>query len=68
MVEYRDEELDAIYGAVAHSVRRGLLDLVKPAPTRVTDLAAPFAISLAAVSKHIRVLEEAGLVRRSIHS
>lgn len=66
MVEYRQQTLDAVYAAVAHPVRRGLLDLVKPAPVRVTDLAAPFAISLAAVSKHIQVLEKAGLVRRSI--
>ena len=67
MVEYHSETLDVVYGAVAHPVRRGLLDFVKPAPARVTDLAAPLAISLAAVSKHIQVLEKAGLVRRSIH-
>ena len=66
MVEYPGETLDDVYAAVAHPVRRGLLDLVKPAPARVTDLAAPFTISLAAISKHIQVLERAGLVRRSI--
>jgi DNA-binding transcriptional ArsR family regulator len=66
MVESRRGELDAVYAAVAHPVRRRLLELVAPAPARVTDLAAPFEMSLAAVSKHIRVLEDAGLVRRQI--
>jgi predicted transcriptional regulator len=67
MVEYSDGQLDAVYGALSHSVRRSLLERLKPGEARVTNLAAPFAISLEAVSKHIRVLESAGLVRRTIH-
>lgn len=59
-------ELDRVYAALAHPVRRDLLDRLAPAPTRVTQLAEPYAISLAAVSKHIQLLEEAGLVRRTI--
>lgn len=66
MVEYRDERLDAVFGALSHPVRRGILEHLRPGETKVTDLAAPFAMSLAAVSKHIRVLEEAGLVRRTV--
>jgi DNA-binding transcriptional ArsR family regulator len=66
MVEYGDEQLDAVFAALSHPVRRGILDLLRPAPTKVTELAAPFPMSLAAVSKHIRVLEEAGLVRRNV--
>ena len=58
--------LDAVYGALAHDVRRQLLAAVAPGPARVTDLATTFPVSLAAVSKHIRVLEDAGLVRREV--
>jgi DNA-binding transcriptional ArsR family regulator len=67
MVEYRNERLDAVFAALAHPVRRGVLERLGSGGTRVTELAAPFEISLAAVSKHIRVLEDAGLLRRVIH-
>ena len=66
MVEYLPDQLDAVYGALSHPVRRTLLERLRPGEARVTELAAPFAISLEAVSKHIRVLESAGLVRRTI--
>lgn len=70
MVEYRDGgDLDAVYGALAHRVRRDLVGQLSDGPregAKVTDLAGRFEISLAAVSKHIRVLEGAGLVKRSI--
>ena len=66
MVEYSAEELDAVYSAISHPVRRRLLGLMSGSGTRVTALAAPFPTSLANVSKHIRVLEEAGLIRRTI--
>ncbi len=67
MVEYSSGQLDAVYAALSHPVRRTLLERLKPGEARVTQLAAPFAISLEAVSKHIRVLESAGLVQRTIH-
>ena len=69
LVEYGVPPLDGIYGALSHPVRRDLVGRLSRAGTRgvrVTELAAPYAISLAAVSKHIRVLETSGLVRRSI--
>lgn len=69
LVEYGPPRLDGIYQALSHPVRRdlvGRLSRVRDKGVRVTDLAAPYAISLAAVSKHIRVLEDSGLVRRSI--
>jgi DNA-binding transcriptional ArsR family regulator len=66
MVEYSPPGLDAVYSAISHPVRRRLLGLIARHGARVTDLAAPFSMSLAAVSKHIRVLEEAGLVHRTI--
>ena len=50
--------------ALAHPTRRAILQRVMRHETRVTDLAAPFDLSLNAVSKHIRVLETANLVKR----
>jgi DNA-binding transcriptional ArsR family regulator len=61
-----EERLDAIFQALGDCTRRALLARLARSPARITDLAKPFAISLPAVSKHIRVLEQAGLVRRSV--
>jgi len=66
MVEHSGAQLDLTYGALAHPVRRQLLELLKPATARVTELASEFDISLAATSKHIQVLESAGLITRQI--
>lgn len=60
------ERLDATYAALAHPIRRRALELLADAPRRVTDLATPFDVSLAAVSKHVQVLERAHLVRRTV--
>ena len=57
--------LDTLLSAVADPTRRAILDRLACGPARVTDVAAPFSMSLAAVSKHVKVLERAGLVRRS---
>jgi DNA-binding transcriptional ArsR family regulator len=65
MVERRSAVLDDTYGALSHAVRRALLDQLRTGPSTVTDLAGPFDVSLAAVSKHIGVLEVAGLVSRT---
>lgn len=56
--------LDHTLAALADPTRRAILDHLARGPARVTELAAPFDISLNSVSKHIRVLERAGLVRR----
>jgi DNA-binding transcriptional ArsR family regulator len=56
--------LDRTMTALAHPARRAILQRLMAREARVTDLAAPFAMSLNAVSKHIKVLERAGLVRR----
>jgi len=58
--------LDLTYAALADPTRRAILEHLRQAEARVTDLAAPLPMSLAAVSKHIGVLERAGLVRREI--
>ena len=67
MVEYRGNDLDLVYGALSNASRRHLLERLASSPARVTDLADDFPISLAGVSKHIRVLEDAKLVQRTIH-
>jgi DNA-binding transcriptional ArsR family regulator len=54
--------LDAVFGALADPVRRAILARLDGAELLVSELAAPFAISLQAVSKHIQVLVRAGLV------
>ena len=59
--------LDDILIALADPTRRAILELLSRGDGRVTDLAAPFPISLNSVSKHIRLLERAGLVRRHVH-
>jgi len=56
--------LDHALGALADPTRRAILLALSEGERRVTDLAAPFDISLNSVSKHIRILERAQLVRR----
>jgi len=57
-------KLDHILGALADPTRRAILLRLSRGDARVTDLAAPFAISLNSVSKHIRILERARLIER----
>ncbi len=59
------ESLSTTLLAISDPTRRAILDRLMQGPARVTDVAAPFAMSLAAVSKHLKVLENAGLVRRT---
>jgi DNA-binding transcriptional ArsR family regulator len=66
MVEHGATRLDATFGALAHRVRREMLVRLRNRDMRVTELAAYFDISLAAASKHIGLLERAGLVSRRI--
>jgi len=56
--------LDHVLVAIADPTRRAILGRLSRGPARITDIAAPFEMSLAAVSKHIKVLEGAGLVER----
>ena len=56
--------LDNVLMALADPTRRAILDRLMAGETRVTDVAAPFSISLNAVSKHIQVLERADLIVR----
>jgi DNA-binding transcriptional ArsR family regulator len=59
-----EEDFDLTLTALAHPVRRAILERVMHTELRITELARPFAMSLNAVSKHVRILEQAGLVSR----
>jgi DNA-binding transcriptional ArsR family regulator len=61
-----DPTLDRTFAALSDPTRRALLSHLREGAATVTELAAPFDISLAAVSKHLRVLEDAGLLHREV--
>lgn len=61
-----EDALDATFHALADRTRRALLRRLSEGDATVTELARPFDISLAAVSKHIQVLERAGLASRTV--
>ena len=65
MVKYFRKPLNRVFFALSDPTRRAILMRVAHGELTVTALAAPFAISLVAVSKHIRVLESAGLLKRT---
>lgn len=56
--------LDKIFGALADATRRDILKRVSEAEHTISELAEPYAISLAAIAKHISVLERAGLITK----
>jgi len=62
----RDDRLDRVFHALSDRTRRALLAQLARKPAKITELAAPFDISLPAVSTHIRVLEKARLIRRTV--
>ena len=61
-----DDLLDHVFFALSDPIRRAILERLDDGPLLVSELAAPFDISLAGASKHIQVLERAGLVRREV--
>ncbi|MDP9140170.1 MAG: metalloregulator ArsR/SmtB family transcription factor [Pseudomonadota bacterium] len=66
MDEYRTTQLDELFGAMSDGTRRAILARLAQSDARVTELASAFPISLNSTSKHIRILERAGLVTRSV--
>lgn len=66
MVEHDSQTLDTIFHALGDATRRAMLGELAAGERTVGELAEPFAMSLAAASKHIKVLEKAGLVRRNV--
>jgi DNA-binding transcriptional ArsR family regulator len=66
MVELETPRLDTVFRALGDATRRRMLRELAGGERTVGQLAEPFAISLAAASKHIKVLENAGLIRREV--
>jgi|ERR1043166_6029587 DNA-binding transcriptional ArsR family regulator len=64
MVKYSPRRLNVVFAALADPTRRGILQCLARGERCVTDVARPHRMSLPAVSKHLRVLEHAGLIRR----
>lgn len=65
MVHYPAPTLDRVGAAISDPIRRSILDHLRRGPARISDLAQPFPITLTGFCKHVRVLEHAGLVRRT---
>jgi DNA-binding transcriptional ArsR family regulator len=61
----KEGQLDSAFAALANPTRRAILSRLVPGDATVNDLARPLEMSLPAISKHIRVLETAGLITRS---
>ena len=59
-------ELDAVFSALADPTRRSILSRLAHGEASVNELAEPFAMSQPAISKHLKVLEKAGLIERAI--
>jgi DNA-binding transcriptional ArsR family regulator len=68
MVKYNTSNmrLDSTFSALSDSTRRGILTYLISGEATVKELAKPFRMSLPAISKHLKVLERAGLIKRSI--
>ena len=60
------DELSLVFGALSDPTRRAILARLTQGEATVAELAKPFSISLPAVSKHLRVLEEAGLLKQRV--
>ena len=60
-----DDELSKVFAALADPTRRGIIARLAVSDAGVVELAAPYDVSVQAVSKHIKILEDAGLVSRS---
>src|SRR6266436_2073263 len=66
MVELQATQLNSVFHALGDATRRRMLRELAHGERTVGELAEPFAISLAAASKHIKALENAGLIRREV--
>lgn len=68
MVNYQIQTLDAVFGALSDPTRRSILSQLAAGGKTVTELAKPFEMSLPAITKHLNVLEKAGLIKRGRES
>lgn len=67
MVNYKEDNLNEIFHALANSTRRDMVNMMALEERTVSELAEPFDMSLAAISKHIKVLEKANLIERIVN-
>jgi DNA-binding transcriptional ArsR family regulator len=65
MVKERRVDLDAVFAALAHPIRRSIVERLAEGECSVAELAAPHDVSLPAISRHLRVLEDAGLLEQT---
>lgn len=65
MVQYRAATIDRVSAAISHPTRRAIIHRLAHGPARLSDVAERFPMSLTGFCKHVRVLERAGLVRRT---
>ena len=65
MVKERRVDLDAVFAALAHPIRRSIVERLAEGDCTVGDLAAPHDVSMPAISRHLRVLEDAGLLEQT---
>ena len=66
MVQYRTtNSVNRVAAAISDPTRRAIIDRLARGPARISDVAAPFAMSLTGFCKHVRVLERAKLIRRT---
>ena len=64
MAKYNQHRLDLVFGALSHPIRRGILAHLSTGDATIAELAKPFKVSAPAITKHMRILEEAGLLSR----
>lgn len=64
MVNYAERRLDLAFGALSHPIRRGILARLSTGEANVAELAKPFKVSAPAITKHMKILEKAGLLSR----
>lgn len=64
MVNYSSRSLDLAFGALSHPIRRGILARLATGEATVAELAEPYKVSAPAITKHLRILEDAGLLSR----
>lgn len=65
MLKGKQAELDAVFAALAHPIRRAIIERLAEGECAVGELARPHKVSLPAISQHLRVLEEAGLLEQT---
>ena len=66
MVKYNSNSLDLTFAALSDPTRRAILERLSEGDSTVLEIAKPFSMSLPAISKHLKVLEKAGLLKRQV--